>query len=163
LYVFEDKYDVETIRRNFDFYEPKTVHESSLSSCVHSILAAKIGNRKLAYQFYLNAARLDLDDYNNDTDDGLHITSMGGTWMTVVYGFGGMRIKENKISFAPFLPEQWQSLAFQIRFRENLLRVRINKETVKITNMSETPIDLLIYDEIQSIAANDFRMVKING
>jgi maltose phosphorylase len=163
LYVFEDRFDEETIRRNFDFYEPKTVHESSLSSCVHSILAAKLGDRKRAYQFYLNASRLDLDDYNNDTDDGLHITSMGGTWMTVVYGFGGMRVKDDMISFNPLIPEQWKSLAFQIRFREHLLRVRINKETVKITNHSEKPLDLLLYDEIQTIAPNDFRMVKVKN
>jgi maltose phosphorylase len=101
LYFFEDQYDVNTIKTNFDFYEPMTVHESSLSSCVHSILAAKIGDEDRAYNFYLNAARLDLDDYNNDTEDGLHITSMGGTWMTIVKGFGGMRIKEDMLSFDP--------------------------------------------------------------
>ena len=80
--------------RNFDYYEPRTVHESSLSPCVHAILAAKLGNEDNAYEFYVRTARLDLDDYNNDTEDGCHITSMAGTWMSVVEGFGGMRVAE---------------------------------------------------------------------
>ena len=89
LYFFEDRYDNETIRKNFDFYEPMTVHESSLSPCVHVILGSKLGYKQRAYELYLRTARLDLDDYNNDTEDGLHITSMAGTWMSVVKGFGG--------------------------------------------------------------------------
>src|SRR5690606_33686455 len=72
MYFFEDNYDLDTLRRNFDFYEARTIHESSLSPCVHSILAAKLGDEKRAYDFYLRTARLDLDDYNNDTKDGLH-------------------------------------------------------------------------------------------
>src|SRR5690606_30326945 len=80
IYFFEDEFDEDTIRRNYDFYEPLTVHESSLSPCVHAIIAAKLGKEEKAYEFYLRTARLDLDDYNNDTEDGLHITSMAGTW-----------------------------------------------------------------------------------
>ena len=92
LYFFEDEFDTETLRRNFDFYEPMTVHESSLSPCVHSIQASKLGKKEKAYEMYLRTARLDLDDYNNDTEDGCHITSMAGTWLAVVKGFGGMRV-----------------------------------------------------------------------
>jgi len=99
LYFFEENYDIDTIRRNYDFYEPRTVHESSLSPCVHAIIAAKLGDKARAYEFYLRTARLDLDDYNNDTEDGCHITSMAGTWMSVVEGFGGMRVKDGKLSF----------------------------------------------------------------
>ncbi|MCD4793908.1 MAG: glycoside hydrolase family 65 protein [Bacteroidales bacterium] len=151
LYFFEDDYDIETIRRNFDFYEPLTVHESSLSSCVHSILAAKIGDKEKAYNFYLNAARLDLDDYNNDTEDGLHVTSMGGTWMTIVKGFGGMRIKDNKLSFAPFIPEQWQSYSFKIRFRGTLLNIEVSKKGIQIENESNKNVEIILFDEIQEI------------
>ncbi len=155
IYFFEDDYDVETIRRNFDFYEPLTVHESSLSSCVHSILAAKIGDKEKAYQFYLNAARLDLDDYNNDTNDGLHITSMGGTWMTIVKGFGGMRIKDGKLSFAPFIPEQWQAYSFKIRFRATLLYIEVSKKGIQIENESDKDIEIILFDKIQKIKNNE--------
>ena len=94
IYLFEDEFDMETIERNFDFYEPMTVHESSLSPCVHSILASKLGRKEKAYEMYLRTARLDLDDYNNDTEEGCHTTSMAGTWMAFAKGFAGMRVRE---------------------------------------------------------------------
>ena len=155
LYFFENDYDVETIRRNFDFYEPITVHESSLSSCVHSILAAKIGNNEKAYEFYLNAARLDLDDYNNDTEDGLHVTSMGGTWMSIVQGFGGMKLKDDTLNFAPFIPEQWNSYSFKIRFRGALLNIEVSKKSVKIANESDKDLKIVLFDKIQEIKGKD--------
>jgi maltose phosphorylase len=99
LYFFEDNFDVKTIKRNFDFYEPLTVHESSLSPCTHSIVASAIGDKQKAYDLYLRTARLDLDDYNNEVADGLHITSMAGTWLAIVQGFGGMRVKNDKLHF----------------------------------------------------------------
>ena len=98
LYFLEENYDTETIKRNFDFYEPMTVHESSLSACVHSILASRIGNIKKAYELYLRTARLDLDDYNREVSEGLHITSMAGTWLAIVEGFGGMRILSDRVA-----------------------------------------------------------------
>ncbi|MFN6038050.1 MAG: family 65 glycosyl hydrolase domain-containing protein, partial [Bacteroidota bacterium] len=92
IYFFENHFEEATIRENFDFYEPKTVHESSLSPCIHSILATKIGKHELAYKMYLRTSRLDLDDYNKEVHEGLHITSMAGTWLSVVEGFAGIRI-----------------------------------------------------------------------
>jgi maltose phosphorylase len=132
LYFFEEEFDVETLKQNFDFYEPMTVHESSLSPCVHSILASKLGYKEKAYEMYLRTSRLDLDDYNNDTEDGCHITSMAGTWMAVVKGFGGMRVLGDKISFAPYLPQHWEEFSFKILFRGSLLQLYIQKETVHI-------------------------------
>ncbi|RYU94814.1 family 65 glycosyl hydrolase domain-containing protein [Emticicia agri] len=144
LYFFEDDFSVDVLRKNFDFYEPMTVHESSLSPCVHVIQAAKLGKKDKAYEMYVRTARLDLDDYNNDTEDGLHITSMAGTWMSVVKGFGGMRIKENTLAFSPFLPEQWQSFSFRVGFRQNALQVAIFHDYITIDNLSETPISVLV-------------------
>ena len=145
IYLFEENYDIDTIKRNFDFYEPLTVHESSLSSCVHSILAAKINDQKRAYEFYLNAARLDLDDYNNDTCDGLHITSMGGAWMTIVNGFAGMRVKNDKLHFNPFVPEQWENFIFKIGFRGINLDVSISKEKIHIKNKSDKNAEIAVF------------------
>ncbi|HEU5290865.1 MAG TPA: glycoside hydrolase family 65 protein [Cyclobacteriaceae bacterium] len=131
LYFFEENFDTETIRRNFDFYEPMTVHESSLSPCVHVILASKLGYEEKAYELYLRTARLDLDDYNNDTEDGCHITSMAGTWMSIVKGFGGMKIVNNELHFTPFIPKQWKSYSFRIEFRKRVLKIEVSKESVK--------------------------------
>lgn len=136
IYLFEDKFDEETIRKNYDYYEPRTVHESSLSPCVHAILAAKLRDDKRAYEFYLRTSRLDLDDYNNDTEDGLHITSMAGTWMSIVEGFGGMRVKEGELHFNPILPANWISYTFKIGFRDALLAVTVRKGEVQISKLS---------------------------
>ena len=143
LYTFEEEYDAETIKRNYDFYEPRTVHESSLSPCVHSILATRLGYKKQAYEFYLRTSRLDLDDYNHEVDEGLHITSMGGTWMSMVYGFGGLRIKNNYLHFDPYVPENWKSISFRIIFRDNYLRVKIYRDEVEVLN--ESGPDMILF------------------
>jgi len=144
IYLFEDEYDQETIRRNFDFYEPRTVHESSLSPCVHSILASRIGRVEKAYEMYLRTSRLDLDDYNNEVAEGLHITSMGGTWMSVVYGFGGMKVKEEVLEFDPMLPANWKGLSFTVLYRGRTLKVSIAKDKVAVKNMEGEGLDLVL-------------------
>jgi maltose phosphorylase len=144
IFVFEEEFDRETMERNFDFYEPRTVHESSLSPCVHSILAARIGRSEKAYEMYLRTSRLDLDDYNNEVHEGLHITSMGGTWMSVIYGFGGMMIKEGLLSFDPALPDNWDTLSFKILYRGGILQVRIEKSKVIIENLEGGGVDLFL-------------------
>jgi maltose phosphorylase len=160
IYFFEDQYDVDTIRRNYDFYEPRTVHESSLSPCVHAIIAAKLGDEARAYEFYLRTARLDLDDYNNDTEDGCHITSMAGTWMAVVEGFAGMRVNDGKLSFQPFIPGKWSSFSFHIGFRGALLNIKVSKEGVQIKNSSDIETTVLIYGKEQVVKANDDLLVE---
>lgn len=154
IYLFEERFDEDTIRRNFDFYEPRTVHESSLSPCVHAILAAKIGRRDKAYEMYLRTSRLDLDDYNNDTEEGCHITSMAGTWMAVVKGFGGMRVLNDQLYFQPALPEQWDSLSFRIRFRGRLLQIKVTQEATIITNESPQALELRIGDGLHTVDGN---------
>ncbi|WP_312137907.1 family 65 glycosyl hydrolase domain-containing protein [Sphingobacterium sp.] len=161
MYFFEDQFDLEDIRRNFDFYEPRTVHESSLSPCIHSILAAKLNDEARAYEFYLRTARLDLDDYNNDTEDGLHITSMAGTWMSIVQGFAGMRVKNNQLYFQPFLPEQWESFTFNIGFRGKILSIRISKGEMEIENTSSEVLDVQVGDANYSIPGNSSQIINI--
>ncbi|MEY3678114.1 MAG: hypothetical protein RI924_255 [Bacteroidota bacterium] len=160
LYFLEHRYDIDTIRRNFDFYEPRTVHESSLSPCVHSILAAKLGDEARAYEFYLRTARLDLDDYNNDTEDGCHTTSMAGTWMSVVEGFGGMRVRDGQLQFNPFLPGKWQSFSFKVGFRGALLNVKVSKEGVQIINQSEKSMQVNVYGSSYELNANSQIIAK---
>ena len=144
LFVFEDEFDLPTIERNFDFYEPRTVHESSLSPCVHSILAARLGRSDKAYEMYLRTSRLDLDDYNHEVDEGLHITSMGGTWMSVIYGFGGMMIKDGLLSFEPNLPAGWKALSFKILYRRRTLKVYIENKSVTIENLEGEGVDVFL-------------------
>jgi maltose phosphorylase len=133
LYFFEEDFSLEIIKENFDFYEPMTVHESSLSPCVHSILAAKLGYQEKAYEMYLRTSRLDLDDYNHEAHEGLHITSMAGTWMSVVQGFGGMRVENGEIKFSPILPKQWKSYSFKVLFRNEIKHVKVGESGVQIS------------------------------
>lgn len=148
LYFFEDQYTIEAIRENFDFYEPMTVHESSLSPCVHVILASMLGYKQKAYDFYLRTARLDLDDYNNDTEDGCHITSMAGTWLSLTKGFGGMRIRKNTLFFNPFLPEQWKSYSFRIEFRGRVIKVKVSRDGTETVLESGDPLDIYLKEEL---------------
>lgn len=144
LYFFEDRFNLEILKRNFDFYEPMTVHESSLSPCVHVILASRLGYKEKAYELYLRTARLDLDDYNNDTEDGCHITSMAGTWMSIVKGFGGMRVKDGKLHFDPFIPDQWKSYSFRLDFRGRIIRVNISKKRTETVLESGRPMEIVL-------------------
>ncbi len=128
FYLFEDHFAKEELERHFDFYEPFTVHESSLSPCVHSIQAAKLGRMEQAYRFYLRTSRLDLDDYNKEVEEGLHITSMAGTWMSIVEGFGGMRVLDDKLNFYPQIPKNWDSYSFKVNFRNRIITITVHKE-----------------------------------
>ncbi|RZF61908.1 family 65 glycosyl hydrolase domain-containing protein [Sphingobacterium corticibacterium] len=147
IYFFEDEFDTNTIRRNYDFYEPLTVHESSLSPCVHAIIAAKLGKEDKAYEFYLRTARLDLDDYNNDTEDGLHITSMAGTWLAIVEGFAGMRVRDGQLHFQTFIPKNWQSYAFHVQYRGTKLYINVSQDDFEVKNLSDTEISIIFNGE----------------
>ncbi|KAB7528290.1 glycoside hydrolase family 65 protein [Flagellimonas olearia] len=133
FYFFEDHFSQKELERHFDFYEPFTVHESSLSPCVHSIQAAKLGRMEQAYTFYLRTSRLDLDDYNKEVEEGLHITSMAGTWMSIVEGFGGMRVVDDVLNFTPRIPEQWESYAFKINFRDQIVIMTVSTQGTAFT------------------------------
>jgi maltose phosphorylase len=154
IYLFEDRYDLETIKRNFEFYETRTVHESSLSPCVHSILASKIGKIDQAYNLYLRTARLDLDDYNKEVREGLHITSMAGTWMSIVEGFGGMRIQNDMPIFNPSIPEYWRSFSFKIWFRDNLLKVTVSQNDIVISNEQGNSLNVMVRGKKVKVGSN---------
>ena len=133
FYFFEDHFTKAELEKHFDFYEPFTVHESSLSPCVHSIQAAKLDKMDMAYTFYLRTSRLDLDDYNKEVEEGCHITSMAGTWMSIVEGFGGMRIKNDALHFEPKIPKEWKGYSFKINFRNQILKVSVTHNETKFS------------------------------
>ncbi len=145
MMVFEQDFSPEELRRNFEFYEPRTVHESSLSPCVHAILAARLGMMDKAYEMYLRTSRLDLDDYNQEAHEGLHITSMAGTWMAVVMGFGGLRILDSGLELAPVLPAAWSGYAFQLHWRGAHLHFSVNAKGLECRIEGESSCSLRIY------------------
>ena len=139
LWVFEDRFDLETLRRNFDYYEPRTVHESSLSPSIHAVLAVRLDRLDKAHEMMLRTARLDLDDYNNDTEDGCHTTSMAGTWIAAVLGFGGVQVVDDILHLDPKLASGWTELSFQLQFRGRWLSVTATPASVTIDNRSDIP------------------------
>ncbi|NJW51318.1 glycoside hydrolase family 65 protein [Salinimicrobium oceani] len=144
FYFFEEHFSKEELEKHFDFYEPLTVHESSLSPCVHSIQAAALGRMDQAYQFYLRTSRLDLDDYNNEVKEGCHITSMAGTWMSIVEGFGGMRVIDGKLSFNPRIPEGWDSYSFKLNFRNQILKISVAPQKTSFSLEGTEPLEILV-------------------
>jgi maltose phosphorylase len=144
FYFFEDHFTKEQLEKHFNFYEPFTVHESSLSPCVHSIQAAKLDKMDMAYTFYLRTSRLDLDDYNKEVEEGCHITSMAGTWMSIVEGFGGMRVKNDTLHFEPKIPKEWQGYSFKINFRNQILKVSVNHNETQFSLEGNSEISVFV-------------------
>jgi alpha,alpha-trehalose phosphorylase len=134
LFLLGDAYSVEEKQRNFQFYDPMTTGDSSLSSCVEAIIAAQAGNLEKAIRYGMAALLMDLDDMGGNVKDGCHIASMGGTWMMLIYGFGGMRDTDGILSFSPRrAPEDNATLQFPLTYRGCVLEVEIGVETVGYT------------------------------
>ncbi len=147
VYLFKDRFDMETIKRNFYFYEARTVHESSLSPCVHAILAARIGDMDKAMEMYLRTSRLDLDDYNKEIDEGCHITSMAGSWLSVVEGFGGISVEDDKLSINPSIPQGWRSLKFSLQFRNRVISIYATHNSVDVSLVEGDAIEVMVQNE----------------
>jgi alpha,alpha-trehalose phosphorylase len=133
-FICSDYFTFEERKRIFDYYEPKTIHDSSLSASIHSIVACDIGYLDEAYDYLKQASRMDLDNVNRNTFFGLHAACMGATWMMMVNGYAGLRIFDNKLHFKPFIDEKWNFYRFKLRFRDNLLEVKVdqNQTTYKL-------------------------------
>lgn len=144
IWDFIDEFTPEQKKANFDFYEPLTVHESSLSASIHAILAADLKYEDKAVEMYERTSRLDLDNYNNDTSDGLHITSMTGSWLAIVQGFAGMRVRSEQLHFRPFLPRKWQRYQFRINFRNRIIDVAVAKEGAILTLISGEALTVFV-------------------
>jgi trehalose/maltose hydrolase-like predicted phosphorylase len=132
MYLLQEEFTVEQMREAYDFYEPMTLHFSSLSYNTHSILATKIGREQQAYDYFCKAAGLDLDDGRGTIDDGLHAAALGGTWQTLVYGFLGMRLLPKGIMFEPCLPEDWKSVSLRIAYRGYRLNLTLTHDVHRL-------------------------------
>lgn len=146
MMVLAEQFDDAQVRANYDFYEPKTIHESSLSQCVHSVVASRIGYHDKAYSFFSASARLDLDDVQGNTGAGIHMANLAGAWMCIVYGFGGMRPHKGTVRIAPWLPQGWTGYAFHISLHGSVVRAAVDRSGVKLTLQSGKPIRIWLYD-----------------
>lgn len=145
LFMYSSDFDREVKKVNYEYYEPRCIHESSLSPSVHSILAVEIGKYTQAYEFFRFATRLDLDNYNRNSNEGLHMTSIAAAWMNIVYGFGGMRSDGDLLSFQPTIPEEWKSYQFSLIYQGVHLLLEVSKEKVSLTTRDDSSITVCIY------------------
>lgn len=127
------RFTLEEKRRNFDYYDALNTGDSSLSSCIQSIVAAELGYVERAYEYFMKTARMDLDDINGNVRDGIHFANMAGCWMSLVYGFGGMRDYNGRLRFSPRLPRKWSRVGFRVRSLENLIQVQVRRSGVEYT------------------------------
>ena len=151
LYLYNASFSREVKRINYEFYEPRTIHESSLSPSVHSILAAELRRMEEATNFFGYATRLDLDNYNRNTGDGLHTTSIAMAWANIVYGFAGLRSDGDVIRFAPCLPARWSRLRFSLSYRGRILDLDMQKGKTRFTLRHGEPIELLVYEKLYKL------------
>lgn len=144
-FILEDMQSMETIRKSFLYYEKITTHDSSLSTAVFSIVASRLGMEEKAYSYFGDSAKLDLFNTHNNTKDGIHTANMGGNYMAVVYGFGGVRIKETGLYLAPSLPKDWESYRFKIYYEGRRILVETAKSGCKLILEEGEPVKLHLY------------------
>lgn len=159
FYFFENDFSKSELESNFNYYEQFTVHESSLSACIHSILASRMNKIEKAYEYYIRASRLDLDDYNKEIKQGLHITSMGGSWMSIIEGFAGVRIFKEKLYINTKIPKNWDSYSFKLNVKNRKISVLINKHETKIELLLGEKIDIVLNNQETTIYP---KTIKIN-
>jgi maltose phosphorylase len=147
MYFYSQDYTLEEKLANYEFYEARTIHESSLSPSLHAILAAELGKLEEAYTFFSYGARMDLDNYNRNTEQGLHVTSAAGVWASMIFGFGGMRTDGDVLSFDPSLPEAWKSYRFRVRYLGATIEVKVNRESVEFRVISGPSVTVKVYGE----------------
>jgi alpha,alpha-trehalose phosphorylase len=122
-YLLDRAFSAEEIRRTFEYYDPLTTGDSTLSACVQSVMASAAGDPRAALDYFVAAATVDLHDTHGNTADGIHIASCGGTWLALVAGFGGLRDSDGEVRLHPRLPADWNRLRFRIRVRGQLVEV----------------------------------------
>ncbi|WP_042142869.1 glycoside hydrolase family 65 protein [Paucisalibacillus sp. EB02] len=154
-FLVEDEQSEYVMKASYNYYEKVTTHDSSLSSCVYSMMGARVGYLDKAYDYFIETARLDLDNIQGNTKDGLHMANMGGTWMAIVAGFAGMRLKENGLYFRPQLPKQWDGYAFHIQYHGQLLMIRNQKDSFIVELLSGDQVDLYIWDKKYTITTDN--------
>jgi alpha,alpha-trehalose phosphorylase len=142
LHLRGDAFSDEEKARDFAYYEALTVRDSSLSACTQAVIAAEVGHLELAYDYFGEAALIDLDNLEHNTRDGLHIASLAGAWIVAVAGFGGMRDHDGSLAFAPRLPERLSRLAFGLCFRGRRLKVEVEPHQARYSLRDGAPLDI---------------------
>lgn len=137
MFILPDEFSDEVKQKNYAFYEQRTLHKSSLSPSMHSIMGIEVGDTEKAVHYFMRSALVDLTDNQGNTEWGIHAASTGGTWMSLAFGFGGFRVRNQQMTFKPWLPPGWQQLNFRLKWRGDSLSVNISAEEAVFTLHAE--------------------------
>jgi maltose phosphorylase len=165
LFLYNQEFSAEVKKRNYEAYEPHTIHESSLSPSIHSIFASELGKYDEAFRFFGFATRMDLDNYNRNTAEGLHTTSIAAAWMNIVYGFGGVRSDGAELVLNPTLPTQWRGYEFRLFYKGVHIRISVNRNEVRLSADGDNPlsgVSLLIYGKRVQLGAEGLVIPLVN-
>jgi kojibiose phosphorylase len=163
-YLLSSFFNQKSKKLNFSYYEPRTTHRSSLSPSIHAIVSNEIGDHNKAYQYFLKAARIDLDDTGSNTIEGIHAASLGGTWQAAINGFAGMRIRDGKVAFNPQLPDKWQKMEFKVQWHGETMNISVTNNEVQValqTTDENRTIDVIIGREAISVKGDQIHRILI--
>jgi maltose phosphorylase len=155
MFLYNQSFSLEEKRANYEYYEPRCIHESSLSPSVHSIFAAELGRHQEAFDFFRFATRIDLDNYNRNTGEGIHTTSIAAAWMNIVYGFGGMRSDGDLLAFNPSIPAHWKGYSFQVVYRGSVIRVAVEAGKAVIRVVEGEPVWLRAGGQLRQVGREE--------
>ncbi|MEE8638054.1 MAG: glycosyl hydrolase family 65 protein [Candidatus Margulisiibacteriota bacterium] len=130
LYLFLDRFSAELEKKNYEYYEARTMHKSSLSPCIYALMGLETGDHKRAYNYFIKTSYIDLVDASKNTKDGIHAAATGGAWMTAIHGFAGMKVRRGELCFDPWLPKKWQELSYTSIWKGNLLRIKVTHKSI---------------------------------
>jgi alpha,alpha-trehalose phosphorylase len=151
MFLLDTQFSLEQKRRNFDYYDPLTTGDSSLSACVQSIIAAEVGHEHKALEYFRYALLMDLANVSGSASDGVHIASAAGVWLALVFGFGGLRDFDGEVRFSPRLPVTWNSLAFTLRVGDRQLRVRLTHDEQRYLVDEGAALEITVDDELHRL------------
>ncbi len=154
MYLLENKFSPEVKAANFKYYEPKTLHDSSLSLSTHAILASDLQNKELAYDLFKKASQIDLGPNMKSSDHGIHAASLGGVWQIIVCGFAGIRMLGGELRMTPNLPPQISKLQIPIHWKGNPLKLTVEQDNVVIQNNGTDDIQMVVCGEELSVSAS---------
>lgn len=153
MFLHPEDFTLEQLQANYDYYEPRCIHESSLSPSIHAILAQRLGRDKTAADFFSFATRMDLDNYNRNTTEGLHLTSIAAAWVTIVYGFGGLYTEGDTVCIAPHLPEGWEKYTFRFLAGDGVVKVSVDRKGCQLSMAEGTHARIKLYGDWKEITA----------
>jgi len=159
MLMLSEEFDDKTKMENYKYYEERTMHKSSLSPSMYSIMGLSIGDTRNSYKYFMKTILTDIDDNQGNTDFGLHAASTGGSFQSAIFGFGGMKVdKDLKLNFNPWIPENWSSMNFSIYW--NGFKVKVNILTDKVKIISTGKLEIKVYGKDYTLDQNEEVSIK---